>query len=102
MARDYNSRRQDLDRMERQARYRHEQEMRRSREYYDDQWERPNNTLGPNEEVMEKRRNHRKHVFVSTGSSHTKSVLGENLVLLAALVASIYGLYSLCIYILNQ
>ena len=87
--------------MERQARYRQEQKFRRSREYYEDQWARPNNTLGPNEEVVEKRRR-RKHVVISTGSSQTRSVLGENLILLAALIASIYGLYSLCIYILNQ
>ncbi len=102
MARDNTRRKVDLERMERQARYRHEQELRRSREYYDDQWERPNNTLGPNEEVMEKRRNHRKHVYIATGSHQTKNILGENFILLLALVASIYGLYSLCIYILNQ
>ncbi|MBR5894651.1 MAG: hypothetical protein IKZ13_03815 [Akkermansia sp.] len=101
MARDRISRQREFEQMERQARYRQEQEFRRSREYYEDQWARPNNTLGPNEEVVEKRRR-RKHVVISTGSSQTRSVLGENLILLAALIASIYGLYSLCIYILNQ
>ena len=101
MARDRISRQREFEQMERQARYRQEQAFRRSREYYEDQWARPNNTLGPNEEVVEKRRR-RKHVVISTGSSQTRSVLGENLILLAALIASIYGLYSLCIYILNQ
>lgn len=100
MAHDRMSRQKEFEMMERQARYRQEQELRRHKEYYEDTWSRPNNTLGPHEEVVEKRR--RKHVVIATGSRHTRSVLGENLILLAALVASIYGLYSLCIYLLNQ
>ncbi|MDO5472781.1 MAG: hypothetical protein Q4F35_05550 [Akkermansia sp.] len=101
MAHDRMSRQREFELMEQQARYRQEQELRRHKEYYEDTWSRPNNTLGPHEEVVEKRRR-RKHVVIATGSPQTRSVLGENLILLAALVASIYGLYSLCIYLLNQ
>ncbi|MDO5470788.1 MAG: hypothetical protein Q4F38_05755 [Akkermansia sp.] len=103
MARDPRNRRREFELMEQEARYRQEQELRRHREYYEDQWARPNNTLGPDEEVVAKRRrNRRKHVVIQAGGAHTRNVLGENLILLAALVASIYGIYSLCIYILNH
>lgn len=95
------NRRRELDRMERSARYRHEEELRRHTEYYDDTWARPNNTLGPNEDVVEKRRK-RKHVVLATGTGRTHNILGENLVLLIGLILSIIVLYHACIYVLNQ
>jgi hypothetical protein len=103
MATDPRNRRREFELMEQEARYRQERELRRHKEYYEDQWARPNNTLGPDEEVIAKRRRHRrKHVVIQAGSPHTRNVLGENLILLAALVASIYGIYCLCIHILNN
>ncbi len=63
--------------------------------------ERSYNTLGPQEDVIERRR-HRKHVAVSAGSTNTtRNILAENIFLLILLAASIYGIYRLCIYILN-
>ena len=60
------------------------------------------NTLGPQEDVVESRRSRRKRVVMTMPRSTTKSILTENILLLALLVASIYGLYLLSIYILNQ
>lgn len=61
------------------------------------------NTLGPQEDVVESRRFTRNRVVVSAPrSATTKSILAENMILLVLLVASIYGLYLLSIYILNQ
>lgn len=61
------------------------------------------NTLGPQEDVVESRRVTRNRVVVAAPrSATTKSILAENILLLVLLVASIYGLYSLSIYLLNQ
>lgn len=60
------------------------------------------NTLGPQEDVLESRRRRRNRVVISATRSTTKSILTENILLLALLVASIYGLYLLSIHILNQ
>lgn len=61
------------------------------------------NTMGPQEDVVERRRARRKHVTLVDGrSSATRNILAENILLLVLLVASIYGLYRLSIYILNQ
>ena len=102
MAIDYNRRRrQELERMNQQAQYEQEQQLRRREDYYADTWTRPNNTLGPNEDVVEKRRI-RKRVHVVTGNTRTQNILGENIVLLIGLIISIIILYNICIYILNQ
>lgn len=61
------------------------------------------NTLGPQEDVVESRRRRRSRVVMAAprpGSA--KSQLTENILLLILLVGSIYGLYRLSIYILNQ
>lgn len=61
------------------------------------------NTLGPQEDVVESRRFTRNRVVVSAPrSATTKSILAENMFLLILLVVSIYGLYLLSMYILNQ
>lgn len=58
------------------------------------------NTMGPQEDVVEKRRIRRQHVNVAAGES--SSTLPENIFLLLLLVGSIYGLYRLTIYLLMQ
>lgn len=58
------------------------------------------NTLPPPEDVLEARqRRHRQRV--NTGSS-SRSNPAESLFLLAFLVASIYGIYRLIVYVLAQ
>lgn len=103
MPTNHTRRRREVELMELQARRRQEEAFRHSEDYYEDQWARPNNTMAPNEEVVEKRRsNHRKHVVMRFGRAQTRNLLGENIILLAALAFSIYGLYCLCLHILNQ
>ncbi len=59
------------------------------------------NTLGPQEDVIERRR-HRNRVSVSnTSTTGTRNILAENVFLLLLLAGSIYGIYRLCIHILN-
>ncbi len=59
------------------------------------------NTLGPQEDVIERRR-HRNRVAISSAPDNaTRNILAENVFLLLLLAASIYGIYRLCIYILN-
>ena len=61
------------------------------------------NTMEPQEDVDESRRSTRNRVVVSMGrSASTKTLLLENLLLLLVLGASIFGLYMLSIYLLNQ
>lgn len=61
------------------------------------------NTLGPQEDVVESRRNTRNRVVVAAPrAANTRVILAENVLLLVLLVASIYGLYCLSIYLLNQ
>lgn len=61
------------------------------------------NTLGPQEDVIEQRRLHRNRVQVSAlGSARHRNILLENLILLAFLAASIWGLYSLTLHLLAQ
>ena len=50
---------------------------------------------------MERRR-HRHPVSVSRGTSNSGSSLSENLLLLAMMAGSIYGLYRLALYLLTQ
>lgn len=62
------------------------------------------NTLGPNEEVLEKRRASKRNrvAMAAPRQASGGNILMENILLLLLLVGSIYGLYRLCIYILNQ
>ncbi len=61
------------------------------------------NTMGPQEDVVESRRSTRNRVVMAVGrSTSTKTLLLENLLLLIVLGASIFGLYMLSIYLLNQ
>ncbi|MGN0867983.1 MAG: hypothetical protein ACI4O9_00465 [Akkermansia sp.] len=57
------------------------------------------NTLAPMEELMERRRH---PVAVSRGATNSGASLSENLLLLALLAGSIYGLYRLALYLLTQ
>ncbi len=60
------------------------------------------NTMGPQEDVVESRRK-RKPVVIAAGQpASTRTLLLENLLLLIVLAASIFGLYMLSIYLLNQ
>ncbi len=62
---------------------------------------RSRNTLGPQEDVIE-RRQHRNRVAMSaTPGNNSRNILAENVFLLLLLTASIYGIYRLCIHILN-
>lgn len=58
------------------------------------------NTMGPQEDVVEKRRIRRQHVSMSAGESNGS--VSENIFLLLLLIGSIYGLYRLTIYLLMQ
>lgn len=63
----------------------------------------PANTLGPQEDVMERReREYRHRVNAAAPQGESNSGITENLILLAILAGSIYGLYRLCIYLLMQ
>lgn len=60
------------------------------------------NTIGPSEEVQE-RRAHRKHVRISeTASRSSRRILTENTILLLLLIASVYGVYRLVLHVLTQ
>ena len=59
-------------------------------------------TLGPQEDVMESRRLRRNRVVMAAPRASTRGILIENIILLALLVASIYGLYLLIIHLLNH
>jgi hypothetical protein len=63
----------------------------------------PANTLGPQEDVLERRRGlKRKQVTFNGAAPAHRSVLMENLILLAVLIGSIWGLYTLTIYLLTH
>lgn len=64
----------------------------------------PANTLGPQEDVLEKRRGrNRKYVTTLTQAPHKQqNILLQNLLLLGVLAGSIWGLYSLTIYLLTH
>ena len=63
----------------------------------------PANTLGPNEELVERRRGqHRKHVTISGAAPHHRNILLENIFILLFLAASVWGLYTLIIYLLSH
>ena len=58
------------------------------------------NVLAPIEDERARKRSHDISVHHVTGQ--TRNLLIENLILLALLIGSIYGLYCLTIYLLNQ
>lgn len=64
----------------------------------------PANTLGPQEDVLEQRRGlKRKYVTtISHGPSRQQNILLQNLLLLGVLAISIWGLYTLTIYLLTH
>ena len=63
----------------------------------------PANTLGPNDELLERRRGqHRKHVTISGATPQHRNILMENIFILLFLAASVWGLYSLIIYLLSH
>ncbi len=64
----------------------------------------PANTLGPQEDVLEQRRGrNRKYVTTITSSPRQhNNILLQNLLLLAVLTGSIWGLYTLTIYLLTH
>ena len=63
----------------------------------------PANTLGPSEDVLERRRGmHRKHLTITGAAPRNRNLLLENLLLLIVLAASIWGLYTLTIYLLTH
>lgn len=99
---DHRTRRQmELEHMNRQALYEQEQQLRKQKGYYEDTWSRPQNTLGPNEDVVEKRR-YRKHVSITAGNGRPGNTLRENVGLLILLILIIIGLYHVSISLLNQ
>ncbi len=61
----------------------------------------PANTLGPQEDVIERRLHRRRVEVKSNPAPSSRHILTENIFLLALLFASIYFIYRLCIYILN-
>ena len=63
----------------------------------------PANTLGPQEDVLERRKGiKRNRVTISGAAPGNRNILMENLLLLAVLAGSIWGLYSLTIYLLTH
>lgn len=63
----------------------------------------PANTLGPNEDLVERRRSsHRKQVTITGAAPQNRNLLLENLVILLFLAGSIWGLYSLIIHLLTH
>lgn len=63
----------------------------------------PANTLGPQEDVLEYRRvRHRNRVTITGAAPRNRNILLENLLLLAVLAGSIWGLYTVTIYLLTH
>lgn len=63
----------------------------------------PANTLGPNDELLARRRGqHRKRVSITGAAPQNRSILKENIVILLFLAISVWGLYSLIIYLLSH
>ena len=63
---------------------------------------RRNNTMAPPEDVLDARKDRRVPLSIQHATGQSRNVLVENVILLTILVASIYGLYNLTIYLLNQ
>jgi hypothetical protein len=63
----------------------------------------PANTLGPNDELVERRRGqHRNRVTINGASPQHRNILMENIFILLFLAASVWGLYNLVIYLLSH
>ena len=84
-------------------------QMRRHADYfYDEEFPQyskqlDKNTLAPPEDIVDaRRRRPARNINMQHVSGQSRSALTENLILLALLVGSIYGLYRLSIYLLNQ
>ncbi len=63
---------------------------------------RPGNTLAPMEDVLDERWHRSRVAMAPSQRSASSRQLRENVIMLLVLAASIYGLYHLCIYVLNQ
>lgn len=70
--------------------------------YADYRLQNDENTLGPQEDVVEKRRARRRHVAMASPTESGSNRLAENVILLLFLVVSIYVLYKVTIYLLTQ
>ena len=63
----------------------------------------PANTLGPQEDVLERRKGMKRNRVTITGAApENRNLLLENLFILAALALSIWGLFSLTMYLLTN
>ena len=63
----------------------------------------PANTLGPQEDVLERRKGLKRNRVTITGTApENRNLLLENLFILAALALSIWGLFSLTMYLLTN
>lgn len=71
-------------------------------DYMLEQPRRGRNTLGPQEDVMEERRMRRQRVVATAAPGSRRSGIGENLLVLLALVASIAAVYWFCMQQLTQ
>lgn len=63
---------------------------------------RAHNTLPPPDDVLEARLTRHNTVHAGPINTQGKHLLIENLILLLILISSIYGLYCLTVYLLNQ
>lgn len=70
--------------------------------YRDHQCRYPANTLGPQEDVLARRRARKRHATVIKAVPSQRNVLLDNIILLAVLAGSIWGLYTLTIYLLTH
>ena len=87
--------------MTRMTRQKERASRRRMTQAYYSGSEHASNTLSPQEDVVEKRRT--KRVVLSEARPlSTRTLLVENMVLLVVLGLSIFGLYMLSIYLMNQ
>lgn len=101
------SRQQEYALMEEQARHTQRSSKRHSDYFYEEDYSQytnrlDKNTLAPPEDILDARRRKPGKINMQHVSGQSRNVLTENLILLALLVGSIYGLYKLSMYLLNQ
>ncbi len=59
-------------------------------------------TLGPQEDVVERRRRNRRHVNMGIRpGGASRNLLAENIFFLILLAAALYGMYRLSLYVIN-
>lgn len=75
---------------------------RRRAEEQQRRYPRDPNAMGPSEEVMERRRRARRHPVSTAAAGREGGTMTENLILLAALIGSLYALYCFCIHLMSQ